>query len=172
MKTFKKFIEENSLLNRRTLSPKELAKKHKEPLSKVLAAIKQGSRIEREHTKNDKVAKEIAQDHIGEFPNYYSALKKMETKLKEKIQETSSEFRQKYRKKAEASIMANDFDIPYAQVNSFGNKDWPRTPEAKAQHRRIVDKRLAGIARSERLDNPDRNSVYKGMHKRQIERKK
>lgn len=36
--------------------------------------------IEREHTGNDKLAMEIAKDHLAEDPNYYSKLKEMENK--------------------------------------------------------------------------------------------
>jgi hypothetical protein len=36
-----------------------------------------GKRIEREHTKNSKIAEEIARDHLTEDPNYYKKLKKV-----------------------------------------------------------------------------------------------
>ena len=42
-----------------------------------------GKRIEMEHTKSKKVATKIAKDHLDEFPNYYTALIKMEKKLKQ-----------------------------------------------------------------------------------------
>ncbi len=45
-------------------------------------ALKKGAKVEREHTKNKKVAKEIAMDHLKEFPNYYTKLEKMEKSLK------------------------------------------------------------------------------------------
>lgn len=35
-----------------------------------------GKRIEREHTKNSKIAEEIARDHLTEDPNYYKKLEK------------------------------------------------------------------------------------------------
>jgi len=41
-----------------------------------------GAKVEREHTNNPAVAKEITKDHLAEFPNYYPALDKMEKKLK------------------------------------------------------------------------------------------
>lgn len=46
--------------------------------------LKMGVRVEMEHTKNPKVAKKIAMDHLCEFPGkpYYSELKKMERRLK------------------------------------------------------------------------------------------
>lgn len=41
-----------------------------------------GRRIEHEHTSSTSVAKHIAKDHLSEFPNYYTALGKMEDSLK------------------------------------------------------------------------------------------
>jgi hypothetical protein len=47
------------------------------------AELKKGIKVEMEHTDNPKVAKEIAKDHIIEFPNgYYDGLSNMEKCLK------------------------------------------------------------------------------------------
>jgi len=51
--------------------------------------IKEGMKVEREHTNNPKIAKEIVLDHFSEFPpkiakKYYPELKKLEKKLKAK----------------------------------------------------------------------------------------
>lgn len=40
--------------------------------------LKNGIETELEHTKDRKVAKEIAKDHLSEDPNYYKKLKKIE----------------------------------------------------------------------------------------------
>lgn len=40
--------------------------------------LKQGTKVEMEHTKNAKIAKAIAKDHIKEDPKYYDKLKKVE----------------------------------------------------------------------------------------------
>ncbi|MFN5459247.1 MAG: DUF5661 family protein [Bacteroidota bacterium] len=40
--------------------------------------LKNGIKVEMEHTKDAKVAKEIAKDHLSEDPNYYKKLKKIE----------------------------------------------------------------------------------------------
>ena len=40
--------------------------------------IKQGAAVEKEHTDNDKDAREIARDHIAERPDYYKKLAKIE----------------------------------------------------------------------------------------------
>lgn len=43
-------------------------------------SLKKGEKVEEEHTKDKKVAKEIASDHLTEDPKYYEKLKKMEKK--------------------------------------------------------------------------------------------
>lgn len=49
------------------------------PLSKFdQAALREGARVEREHTPNPKIAREIASDHLKEDPNYYRKLKQIE----------------------------------------------------------------------------------------------
>jgi len=47
-------------------------------------AIQKGIKIELEHTSDRELAKEIAMDHLDEFPDYYEELDKMEKKLKNK----------------------------------------------------------------------------------------
>ena len=46
--------------------------------------LKAGIKVEREHSSDPKVQKEVALDHLTEFPNYYTALAKMEKELKKK----------------------------------------------------------------------------------------
>jgi hypothetical protein len=40
--------------------------------------LRNGIKVEMEHTKDPKIAKEIAKDHLSEDPNYYKKLKKIE----------------------------------------------------------------------------------------------
>ena len=68
-------------LNRKTLSPEELAKKHNLSLKTIQAEIAKGEKVEMEHTKNIETANQIAREHIKENPKYYEALKKMENKF-------------------------------------------------------------------------------------------
>jgi hypothetical protein len=42
------------------------------------AALREGMRVEREHTSSAKIASEIARDHLTEDPQYYQKLKKVE----------------------------------------------------------------------------------------------
>ncbi|MFA5392771.1 MAG: DUF5661 family protein, partial [Candidatus Paceibacterota bacterium] len=44
--------------------------------------LAKGAKVEMEHTDDPSLAKEIAADHLAEFPNYYDALADMENKLK------------------------------------------------------------------------------------------
>jgi hypothetical protein len=53
--------------------------------------IQKGVGVEKEHTPNPAMAKEIAKDHLEEFPNYYTALDEMETKLKKSADVLASE---------------------------------------------------------------------------------
>ncbi len=46
--------------------------------------LKIGTNIEMEHTTNKRVAAKIAKQHLCEFPNYYTELVKMESRLKSK----------------------------------------------------------------------------------------
>lgn len=46
--------------------------------------LREGIKVEKEHTPSKSKAKEIAKDHLTEHPKYYSALKKMEDRLKKK----------------------------------------------------------------------------------------
>ncbi len=43
--------------------------------------LNNGTNIELEHTNNRELSKDIAKDHLEEFPNYYTELKKMEDEL-------------------------------------------------------------------------------------------
>ena len=44
--------------------------------------LKVGIEIEMEHTTDPRVARKIALDHLAEFPTYYTALLKMEARLR------------------------------------------------------------------------------------------
>ena len=55
------------------MSVEDLAKKHKVSVKKINKELEIGVKIEKEHVGNDESkAKEIAMDHIYEFPDFYS----------------------------------------------------------------------------------------------------
>ena len=74
MKTFKQYLD------KKTLTPAEIAKKHNVSIDTVQAALTKGIKVEREHTDHPDVAKKITLAHLGEDPNYYEKLKKVEKK--------------------------------------------------------------------------------------------
>lgn len=62
----------------KTLTALEISKKWKLPLSVVSKRIADGTKVEKEHTTSIKQAAEIARDHLGERPDYYEKLDRME----------------------------------------------------------------------------------------------
>ena len=74
MKSFKQF------LNKRVLTVSALAKKHDVDPAYIEKQLEKGIKVEHEHTSKLKVARQIALAHLGEDPEYYSKLKKIEKK--------------------------------------------------------------------------------------------
>lgn len=62
----------------KTLTAKQIADKWKLPLAVVAKKIAAGVKVEKEHTTSLRQANEIARDHLGERPDYYDKLHKME----------------------------------------------------------------------------------------------
>ena len=60
----------------------EIAKKHRMDVYDIQKQLDMGVPIEHEHTKNHKLAMEIALQHLDEIPDYYTRLKKMEASAK------------------------------------------------------------------------------------------
>ena len=79
MKTFKQF------LNKRVLSVSALAKKHKVEPDYIRRQLERGIKVEHEHTTKLRVARQIALAHLGEDPDYYKKLKKVEKLIRPKL---------------------------------------------------------------------------------------
>jgi hypothetical protein len=60
----------------------QIAKKHRMEVSFIQRQLDMGEPIEHEHTKDHKLAREIALQHLDEIPDYYTRLKKMEADAK------------------------------------------------------------------------------------------
>lgn len=73
-------ISEGRLLDKKTPTVAELAKKYKCSTAVVEKKLAAGIKIELEHTTKKNVAKEIALDHLGEDLSYYDKLAKIEKK--------------------------------------------------------------------------------------------
>jgi hypothetical protein len=65
---------ESSELDIPTHTPEEIANKHGVTVQYIHAQLKRGIEVEHEHTSTPKVAREIALDHLGERPDYYTKL--------------------------------------------------------------------------------------------------
>lgn len=76
------FESKNNALDKRTLSPNLIAKKHNISVQHILNQLKKGITVEKEHTSNAKIATEIALDHLSEDPNYYDKLDKLKLESK------------------------------------------------------------------------------------------
>lgn len=63
-------------LNKSVKSPEELAKKYNKPVDVIKKAVKQGIKVEKEHTTHTADAERIALAHLGEKPDYYTRLNK------------------------------------------------------------------------------------------------
>ena len=64
------------------MTPKKIAKKFDVDVKDVKKQIEYGTCVECEHTEDKEKAKEIATDHVSEFPDYYNRLDKMEKEAK------------------------------------------------------------------------------------------
>lgn len=72
------------------LSIEDIARKHNVFVGTIKKELEMGMKVEKEHTHDDETAKEIAMDHLTEFPDYYTRLDKMEKNAKKKTEAKES----------------------------------------------------------------------------------
>ena len=99
--------------------------------------IEKGVKIELEHTDDIDLAREIAKDHLEEFPDYYDNLEEMETKMKKDKKQTKA-FNLK-NKKAQL--------VQPPEIMEFINKE----------------KRNKEIENSKTMDKKDRTEINKNL---------
>ena len=68
-------------------SVEDVAKKHDVSVDKIKKELEKGIDVELEHTNSKDKAREIALDHLHEFPDYYTRLKDMENKAEKDLNE-------------------------------------------------------------------------------------
>lgn len=73
-------LDEIDLIGKPTPSFQDILKKHGVSYDDLIQQLRKGIKIEQEHTGNLEMAKEIALDHLDEFPDYYDRLEKAEKK--------------------------------------------------------------------------------------------
>lgn len=69
------------------LTPDQIAKKHKVDVAEIQKQLEMGRKVEHEHTKDPDMATDIALNHLGEIPDYYTRLGKMEKQGKAAVKE-------------------------------------------------------------------------------------
>ncbi len=119
------------------LSLDDIAKKFKVKLSKLTKELNKGIEVEVEHTKDKEKAKEIATDHLSEFPDYYERLEKMEKQAKKKwesfdlkkiVRESLTNRKSKFRlneNRIEGKTIINvDIQPEYSKWITFNVNDW------------------------------------------------
>jgi hypothetical protein len=67
------------------LTVNDIADKFDVPVSQINKQLNMGKKVEKEHTDSTTIAKEIAMDHLSEFPDYYSRLAKLEKEASEHL---------------------------------------------------------------------------------------
>jgi Protein of unknown function (DUF5661) len=73
-------LHEVDLVGKPTPSVDQIALKHKVSRASIQSQLNIGISVEQEHTGDRALAREIALDHLDEFPDYYDRLKKIEQK--------------------------------------------------------------------------------------------
>jgi hypothetical protein len=102
MKKYKLFIEdeiEGGLADQYTCE--QIANKHNVPLEDIMNQLYKGIEVEMEHTDDKELAKEIAKDHLTEYPYYYDELEKMEKKFENNRGIIVKSYKRKFRESAE-----------------------------------------------------------------------
>lgn len=74
-----KITEDAPPLDKPTLEPEALAKKHNVSVQDIEQQLTLGIEVEQEHTSNKELARQIALDHLAELPDYYTRLQQLET---------------------------------------------------------------------------------------------
>ena len=106
------------------MSIKDIANKNDVSVDKIKSQINKGKKVEHEHTNSDKIAKDIAKDHLSEFPDYYDRLEKMEKKAANKWEvneSTKSLIKRLLREGLESSFTEEYFKkrIPFLKDFNF-----------------------------------------------------
>lgn len=73
-------LDEIDLIGKPTPSFQEVLKKHGVSYNQLATQLRKGIKVEQEHTGDLALAKEIALDHLDEFPDYYDRLDTAEKK--------------------------------------------------------------------------------------------
>jgi len=87
------------------MSVKDIADKHGVSVDKIEKELEMGVEVEMEHVDDKDLSRDIAIDHLVEFPDYYTRLKDMEKEAEGELKETRSFIKKALREGIELSTM-------------------------------------------------------------------
>jgi hypothetical protein len=147
------------------------------PASQFLESqIKKGMKVEREHTTDPKIAREIAKDHLIENPHYYDYLNKMEKKMDRDLKNFGFVMRNHKNNKKESIIiypahMLDDYDKDNKDKKkkkkdlfNFGMGVYAIQSRDKDKPEKIIETVLMKVP-GEKNKVMERTLGYKGMMK-------
>ena len=127
------------------MSVEDLADKHNVDVRDIEKEIEVGVRIEMEHTDDKEIAREIAMDHIFEFPDYYTdpnygliAVEDIKGENKKMVRVSKDDIN---RLEKERKLSTDDFDLSYREnieedLDSNRISDMLRNKRKKENNRR------------------------------------
>jgi len=131
----------------------DLAKKHGVSLDVIQSQLKQGIKVEMEHTDDMDIAKKIALDHLAEDPHYYTKLAKMEKgENAEEEGELMKHMKQKGMISKDAKVTLPKHETEEEEDNSpFYYDPMPGLTKAANQIREILQGAANDEARTEHI---------------------
>ena len=118
IKNLRNQLREFKELDKPELTVGQLAKKHKVGVDAIKKQLAKGVKVELEHTSNKKVAREIALDHLAEFPDYYDRLESAEKLNEDELMEirmSTANLRQEAAKTGAMAGMEFEMIVPNVQ---------------------------------------------------------
>jgi hypothetical protein len=135
------------------LSLHDIADKFKVSVDKIKSQLQKGVKIESEHTSDKEKAREIAMDHITEFPDYYDRLEKMEKGANKKWENGEEKTNEGIKKSiAAASLGLSLMGNP--QITKGSNI----TPISQTQTQKVLAR--VTIKGSQPISKPDLDLVH------------
>jgi beta-glucosidase-like glycosyl hydrolase len=135
------------------MSIEDIAKKHKMDVDLLKIQLQNGIDIEKEHTNDKEIAEEIAKDHLFEFPDYYTRLKKMEKEVKKK----------KEPKESMGADASGSYEAPFS--GTILKKDIHKLHNFKTKQQ-DVDEMDAGVSAGAMFDGPIGHGKVSPMDKK------
>lgn len=164
------FSEEEKVMGGKAddMSVEDLADKHNVDVKDIEKEIEVGVRIEMEHTDDKEIAREIAMDHIFEFPDYYTdpnygliAVEDIKGENKKMVRVSKDDIN---RLEKERKLSTDDFDLSYREnieedLDSNRISDMLRNKRKKENSRRESPREFEQLRRV-RNEKPDFGDLY------------